>query len=628
MYQVPIHFFLLSALLVVFLLGLATLFRLYAPKVPYSTAVIGLWSFLVSLLYFCDYMELRLLGVLSALGVLFLLTIVDASWRFKHSLFLLYKERNQFTKLVGLFLVWLAALGALSVPLFFAFPADAVITGYNIVNDGVTHACLARGFTYTRLRELSPAFAWGMQVYPRGAHSFLFFMNHFLKVDSARLLLPGIIFAYSLIIFALEPLIDRSRIQRASLRGFILIASSAPFLSLVGIYLLFVSHSFTIPIALAAVISIFTFDRSKEIGWQLFITCLLALGSLVAYGIFPISIIAAAIVIKAAFSIKFNWGFCRVWLRELAKLPQTIRSNISLWPLLLLLLGIISASPAIGNTVSLVFYLFSATPSENVFSTGGNLPQHLSFLHLTGLWPTLADYRENFGGKRFEYTLLLTFVVQLFFIFHAVGRNSNAGKPPRAMHLTLGCLSAFPLAAAMLIPGAYVHYKYLAFLVPLFTFSAITCLVEFSPRQSLPWRSFCLLVMGFYLYGSAVLPRMALHPQSIINESFWDTLTTLSHEYMDKGNTLVLTKEDWIQFFITDSIDGAPLTQYMYRPWREAKLDFLIVDNKIEALALSYLQPFPRIIKRMEDIPAECVRIYAQRFKVFDFKCRRQRLPT
>ena len=517
------------------------------------------------------------------------------------------------TSLLG----WVLIYSGVGIPIFVAFSKDAIIPGYLIVNDSVNHASLLRGFIYTRNRALSEDMAWVIEHYPRAAHSFLFYINKVIKTEPARLLLPGILFFQSLIAFAYEPLLCEGRKGKFGWKLLILLCISLTFLSCISAYLIFLAQVFCAPLVLAGVVFIFR-DRKEGIKeWELPVVIILGSACIVSYSIFPLSILIFAFLIE--FTVSWFHGSISVSSVHgyLVRLVRTITKRNA--TIMVAFLAVLVTIYPQAIYIWQVFYgQLTPTNHESLLSAYGNLPRQLSPSHLSGVWINNVDYRDNIGGSRVEPVFVGILFVQLFFIFR---RKQFDGVSKTAF-----CITVLPFLAWFSMPGPYIPFKYLAYATPAFMGAvAIGCIEFFENRGYLGTILPVFLLTGV-IYGEVINPRGSFQPNSVITEKYWRDLEKLKQDWIDKGNTLILSKEDWVQDFISDPGDFAPLTLYMHRDWDGRQMDFVIIDRTEPEVVKGFLDSHPSLSKDIEATPAQCKRDLTERFRVYNLQCEREEL--
>ena len=615
MYLLFAKFFLVATVLQCLLFAGVSVVRLYSPQARYSTSIITLWGSLTGFTYVMDYLQVDRLAIFFLLGLLIMLVLADLLQRHRGELIQKFFYCNDVRELSSLFVSWVVGVSVLSIPVWLIFSPDTIVSGHFISNDSVAHAHFARGFTYTRLRHMALTEMIGAETYPRSFHSFLHLINYLLQVETSRLILPAAIFAYSMIVFALEPFCGEALSRRPwSWRLLVMGAAVSPVLTATSIYFLYLAQVYTAPFIFAAVSCVLTFRRGEGIGWRLIEILTLAIASFLGYSVVALSLVALSVFVKLTehcYSLHFS---PRAALGSVWKVANEIRSVTSLPGLCLGGFVLIPLYPGISSVVTLLAGQVDGSSGENLLLSNGNLNSKLSFFSLTGFWIPGFDYRRHFHGDWREYLLGLALVLEVFIV-------------SRACHRLRGLFVAIVLTPVFLcglfVPGAYVHFKYLSFAEAAFFFSAVASFAEFVLVRGYFGRVVGIVGCLAMLIVSAILPAENLHSQATLKESDWQELSTISRDYINRGRALVLTKEDWIQYFIEDPEDAAPLTQYMKTEWKEGEPDFMILDFRYHERANRYIGDNPWLQGSLSNFPSICIGSVGARYQVFDFTCRR-----
>src|SRR5437899_415773 len=140
-----------------------------------------------------------------------------------------------------------------------------IITGYNISDDSVIHALLSKGFAYTRSIPTLPAYY--NDSYPRGFHSYHYYINSIINTDVKDTLLVSTLFIYSLIVYAILGFIQGKKY--GFIKNLLVIAVvSTPFIVVCTAYHMFIAQIAVMPFLLA---SLFLTYAIKKISFANFL---------------------------------------------------------------------------------------------------------------------------------------------------------------------------------------------------------------------------------------------------------------------------------------------------------------------------------------------------------------------
>ncbi len=615
MYLLFAKFFLVATVFQSLLFAGVSVVRLYSPQARYSTGILTLWGALTGLTYVMDYLQVHPLAVFCIVILLIMLVLVHLLQRHRGYLIQKFLDCNDIAELSSLFVSWFVGVSVLSIPVWLIFSTDTILSGHFISNDSVLHAHFARGFAYTRFRHMEMAEMIGAEMYPRAFHSFLSLINYILQVETSRLLVPGAIFAYSMIVFALEPFCGDALSRRPwSWRLLVMGAAISPTLAATSVYFLYLSQVYATPLIFGSVSCVLNFRRDGAIGWRLIEILALTIASFLGYSVVALSLVGLSVVLKSVeycYSLDFS---PRSVMGSVKKLAKEVWGASSLPGLLFIGFVLVPLYPGMTNLMTLLVRQVDGSSGENLLVSNGNLHSKLSFFSLTGFWIPGFDYRRHFYGDWREYLLGLAVVLEVFIISRTCHRL-------RGLFLAINLTPVF--LCGLFVPGAYVHFKYLSFAVAAFFFSAVAGFAESVLIRGFFWRVGGIVGCLSMLVFSAVLPAENLHPQASLKESDWQELLTISRDYINRGRALVLTKEDWIQYFIGDADDAAPLTQYMKTNWKEGEPDFIIFDFRYHERVNRYIGDNPWLQGILKNFPSICIGSVGPRYQVFDFTCRR-----
>lgn len=567
--------------------------RSLEPSLDFGVGVVSSWAVLLGSAYIIDYFELphvSLVFLVLSLFVLFYREICKSSGQ--RALRLFFSNTLNKETLI-LFCWWMLSVIFMSLPLIITFPPDTLIGGHFVCNDAVAHSLSMYGFSHTRALNLVNAI--GFETYPRAFHSLMSIPIQLLNVAPIKLILLATMFSYSFLVFPLSYILKQSK-GTVFEKTLCLLSAFSPFLLTTSIYLNFVAQIACIPLAIAALVMIEDIRHipdSKITAICFFIT---ATGATLTYGVFfpPLLVIYIPTVIKAL---------------RLIRLTSYRLLSVGIGLILCVSLCLVFYN----NSLLLYEHTFVPT-SENLVRASGNLPGFLSLLHLTGMWPGIFEYRAYPGPARWGLILGLVLIVQV----GLVARKWSQRPPFLLLKPTISVLFVVSVVC-----GPYVVFKYLNFLLIIFSLCVSSSLLLNCQDCSKIGKIARTVLVGvmFYFQGISTLP--AHFPASVFRSSAWQQISYINDRYITKGNTLILSKEDWFHSFIVDPGDNIEISIYAARYRNESRLDYFIVDTHARLEVDEYLLKRQRLAKRIKKVDPVCQKQLFNRYDVFDFRCNR-----
>ena len=617
-YLTPHHlvFVLFSALFVAVLLGFSSLLRLIVPERSYGFLVSLLWASLLSLSVVCDYMELSPAvfgGILLALIILYTVSLrrsgrlTVAEWR----------RTNSICDIGSVYLTWVLGFSALLFNLIFFVPLDAVVTGHFICNDSVIHALLSEGLKELRGYSLDPFYYTAEY---RGIGSWLYYVNRGLfNVDVPKIILPATLFTCSFLVFVGEYISSWCGVRSRYARGVASIALVTPYLLVITSYILFVGQVVVFPIVLFSVFQVIAISSGRCTLFDLaslFISVIALLG---IYGVFPVSVvvIAAALTIVWWCVEKGSLNFVQPAFKACCEALSSVRA------FLLLAILVVIALPPLTMALKMLFLQgrSGGSTGTDILTSVGNLPGgYLSVFHLTGFWPEFADYRASFDGDLSFINYILFALLALQIVVITKGINARA-----SVILLLSFLIPTILSGVR-SKGQYIHFKYLFFACSVFQFVFLLAVIELlrrseSLRGARVIRPIVNSAIVLYLLAMLAFPALQFARIPSVNEGDLKELSALRKHYFKKSDVLVLSKEDWLQYYVRGVGDFVPLTLYIPQSYHGQPIDYLIIDRAYEGDATTYLEGFPELRTKYSHRDTRCFKELSARFTVLNVHC-------
>jgi hypothetical protein len=597
-----IQYLIFAFVITLLLLAVASYLRLFVQKVNYGLLVIFSWAVLINLLFIADFLELSGRTVFAVLALFVLVVIAIGGWKYKTKVFAEYRRVNDFRQLALLLAGWFIGFAVLIVPLAAGVANRTTISGHFVSNDSVIHAIFARGFEFTRTaRPLSDYYNAN---YPRGIHSFFFYSDKLLQADAYETLLPAILFTYSLVFFAAYYLLSKMQAGRSSSRYLIALAPVVPYLVVAASYSMFAAQIAVVPLMIVAatIIIYLRFDRSLWL--NLLALAVISLAAFSIYSVLPISVIAAV----AGFKVLLSW-----WERRQGKLVWDVKlSRRTLLTILFTTVVLtLLALPSIMLAKNMISPKSDSEVGGGLLTSVGNLPSgYLDPLHVTGLWASGTEYRGYLINEFSDwgYLLLVVFTIQIVLISRA--------RLDRRFLIMLSAFALPCLVILVVVRNQYIQFKYLTFFIPLFTLAWFIGLDKLLSK--LKWY-FAVAVLFSVIAVFVVVPLRSykLYP-SLLDYQFAE-LSSLHEKYADKGRTLFLSQEDWLQYFIDSSDDYVPMTLYIPLAYFDTGLDYIVIDNAYPQEVTAYLETKPDLQQMVSS--GKCQTQEFNRYTVIDVNC-------
>ena len=510
----------------------------------------------------------------------------------------LNEKARQFATLI---LVWVATVVILLVPLLCLFPTDTLVTGNFVCNDSVVHAITADGFAAKLWRNLPAPY---LNASPHGFPSLLYFLNQLsFKAEAPFFLLAGAIWATSFTAASLSCLLGE---DRSFLRQCVTAVSAVSgHLTVISIYLFFFNQVAVLPTMYAAVGILLREEFSRPNAWTVFSLIVLLGASMAVYSLLPVSLIVFGAVCRLFF-ISFPMR------RQMWRAAVTIvREYFSLKIFAVVVCGVIFCLPGAWIVFHMLVNQGGNNAGSDLLSSVGNLAGgYLDPLLVTGFWTPKVGYRDMPTGA-FSVILAACFAAQVFIIARY--------QTHRPVLLALLVFSVPVLATAVVIKNQYINFKYLSFLTALWLPVVVDTAYEVIER--LKWLSVkrfaagsvpALLATGFWFHIQGVTEFPAL-------PAFWfQSLSGLRRDDLSKVSSLMLTREDWLQYYRTKG-EILPLTLYLADPYSGQRVDRIVIDKGWQKDAYEYLEKtFPGSVERIAACP---MREVANRYDFYSFDC-------
>ncbi len=485
------------------------------------------------------------------------------------------------------------------VPLLLAFDPQTLITGNFVCNDSVTHAVLMRGLPHDDPIVTSWRY---LTYYPNGFHAVVFALSRaFPRVDAPSFLLPATIWGSSFLGLPMLLLAASAGVRSRVVAVLAAASPAAAFLLGTSVYLYFIGHMGALPFIAGAVIVTIAWTADDVRGLGLGLAAAPIAASAATYGIFPATIIGLAVALRVMIAA-----------RHPARALETLRAwlRVVVQPIALASLAAVAAlSIAAVQQIAVGLSFFSA----QALTTAGNLPGgYLSPFHVTGFWKSGIDYRLQLTGPDSAAGVILggIFAVQVALVASA--------RLPRTVGLPILVFAMPVVGTAIFGPGQYVNFKYLCLFSALWVTACSIALAQLAMR--LPGGRAWPAAVGvsIVIAAMAITPLRSFRLLPALSEQWFQTLATLRSDHFASGPVLVLSNEDWFQYY-RDVDDSVPLTPYYSLAYRGQPMREVIVDEAIRPSAAAFLdQTFNGGGHRLDVCASQTV---GGRFRVYEFSC-------
>lgn len=587
-------------LIILCLIFLANCIQVFFSKFNLGFLVMCLWSGLVCFFFFIDYFEIPpVIGLLVLAVAVVLLVAYLLVWR--KTEFLEIFALTSVKKNILIFGCWVVALAILLLPLVWTMPDETVISGHFISNDSVMHALMSEGYKVTREIQILQFYN---NSYPRAFLSFNHFFSEITNIEPVYLVLPMVLFSLSLLVFPVYDIwVQSGAKSKVNLILLSLIPTSG-FLVTYAAYMLFATQVAVIPVLIVTMLYINRFSLESEGKFGVLCMALLVVSVFSIYGIFALFVALLALGWRVGVSLWANRG-------GYSQLISRVWSLVDRSTILVSVIVAILSLPALILTKEMIVTQF--TGGGGLLTSWGNLPGgFLSVFHLSGLWPVEVEARDNlFGGSTlYSYVLLLLIIVHAWFVFRG---KLNSWLMATFIQL---CLPVFVFL--FVFGNPYLHYKFLSFFIPfLLICSGVGAINIMGERKRI-----AQLLIALFVVASAAINSQYYKRVPVVQGFQLSELKYLAEEYMHAHQTLMLTNEDWIQFYRRQADDFTPNTQYRVNSYKDGDIDYLIWDAGYEKENKQFLQEHPDIKAKKESLPDSCVTQRFARFLVYDFNCK------
>lgn len=557
-------------------------------KLGFTT--LSLTSLIITFVFILDFFEIlnRNLNIL----IIALLPITALSLQLSKVSRLTIIDLKRISIHLGLLAI---SIFIISLPLIFIYPADTLITGYSVTNDSLIHAILGRGYEYTRDIGLASVYNEG---YTRGIHSLISLFSNILNIESFNLLFP-----VTISFFALTPLVfldlrNRFRIDRFNI-FIISLLSISPFLTLNTVYTLFVPQIVSIPFVFAVIFNIPTISSKllKIILWMIVLA-----GIFNIYGVFSLTLSVFIVIGLVVYRIFKN--------RQLIKINRPVVMKFLFAISVFLILSI----PAFSINLKTIARQSTTEIGSDFLVSFGNLAQFLSPYHITGFWIRGIEYRSTLEGSyaNVQYFFIVVLIVQIFFILDKKREYKNL--------YTLILFFIPILAAVFIVKNPYIQFKYFTYIIPIFSvFFGVGFYRYFNNSRIL--KIFTLVFLSLYIFVNIFLYIRSFRTLPSIDRNYLSMLSDVSNRYFTEEGVVLLTREDWFQYYVNKSNTYLPVTSYLSKKYSNEPIRYVIVDIKSEDAQL-YLSRHPDLSDKLNNVPANCIVEEYERFTVYDFNCK------
>jgi hypothetical protein len=595
---------------VVVLFILTRLAKLYLPKFSNGVLTLVVWCLIINLLFVADFLKLSLLTVGILFFIIFVVVISFSAGRSAQNILKIFRD-SESQALARLYAVWMFGFFLLLVPFVFLLPDNTLIPAASVSSDSVVHSLLSMGKNMSGTLGLN---TYWDDSYPRGFHSFIYYVNSFINLDIRAVLLPATLFGYSFIIFFVNEFLRGLNYLKGVSRFLTYIITFTPFLIVVTAYALFIPQVAVMPILLLAVLLIFSknLQVSPKLKWL--IISILTLATINIYGIYAFNVVCIAIVAQVLMYLRVIYIQKKLLKNEVTNILTSIRKQIGFRESLVFLTLSVSAIPIfimLYNNLTTAFQTYAVT-----FEGKGNLGDtFLSYLHLTGIWNAGGEYRLMPDSYE-SYFLFGLLIIQIVFIL-------KAKLSDRIIKLNLSLIFLIVLSLVV-FKNQYIHFKYLTYYIPVFLATFAISFFELASRferiKVARVIFFAFVLLAIFLPFESYLTRL-----SPLTKSGFSDFEYIESVYFQNRKTLLLTGDAWAQYYLIDHVDDyVPLNNYAFpaKEYRGGEVDVVIVDNLYgsDVLAYNYIQENPELSYRIESLPTECITKY-NRFVIYDILC-------
>lgn len=605
--------------------ALGFVLKSYLKRYDFGFLIIIVWAAVLNLFLFLDYFKINRDKVMLGLAVL-ALGFVVFSLRNKQSR-QIQKQNFRPRAFVALVIVWLAGLFILNLPLLTVFPAGTLITGNQISDDSIVHANLVRGFEFTDGSRYLYSRA-DDSTSPRAFHSFTYFLNLNSR-EAYEVLLPSILFGYSLIVVAIYSIVN-GELRRSRWNYLLMLAPVTPFLVVDTAYTMFLNQTVVIPLLVATVYFVLRLKPKELQVWDWVVFALLVMALFNTYSILPVAVVAFTVFLKILnflFEERKNLRNFS-WVEFSSEMKAVKGQSILILISSLVLLAILSI-PGFISTKNLLAF---ERQTQGLTASVGNLPDgFLDPFHLTGLWSPFSPYRGYLDEDLawFGFVLLCYFAIQIAVILK--------GRPSTRLLLTNIALFVPVVGGMFILNNYYIHFKFVTFFLPVFVTTFFICiykwvdlahvsnnwLAKFSIRKlRVVAVVVSVSVMAFAIFYP--LDNYKDYVPSIQGFRF-DEMKYLADNYLTDSRTIILSEENWFQYFSYEADDFTPMTLYYVKSFPGGDLDKVIVDEAYDNSVEEYLTKYQTdLYAQMNKVPKGCVTKPLkgiERYTLYDLTC-------
>lgn len=587
-------------------------------KLAFGLSVISIWSIVINIAFFSDFLELPLIF---PIGIILFLALINIVYGIKHGYSILGLSSS--FKVIA---VWAVGIALIALPILYTLDSRPVIPASVVTNDSIMHSILATGIEATEDRQLVDYYQIG---YPRGYHSVVYYVSDLLNVETYYLLFPVLIFFYSFIVFTF---VDFLPSKGKSLKeNLVLLIPTTPYLILVSMYGLYAAQIAVLPVLIAATLQTLKVRLIPEARFKNLLLFLIYLAVINIYGVYGFSLIVVAIGFRLVTLVLpyVDLGGVRgkvnlnIKVRELQsyvlipllKLPYEIFIKTKI--------GIVTLILAIPSAILFFNNLRISLETSDLTFSQGNAFFHP--LHMTGTWPDNVFFRDSLNNLN-VYILLILFGLQILII----ARAKRLTTLIKGLLLMLFVFLMFTLV----IQTPYAAFKYFTYVIPVFMFTFGLYLYmeldriqnKFEIKDNLKRLIVITIFLGYLLItlGFSIRSFDNLNPKGA---DYFEQFEYLNEKYITQGDTLIFAGDSWSQYFITEEGDYAPSYGWYLRAYDNRNPDFIAIEYEAvkvnEEIGNKYhefLSKHPAIASSIETTPEEC-KDYKQDFLIINLNC-------
>ncbi len=592
-------FFLVGIILILGLLIISKIVKAKFKSLNLGLIFIALWSLLINIAFFFDYLELGtnfFVGTLIVLLIAFIAYSI-AIWKIN------FKEvfdknllKYSISYCIVLFVILFAFL--------YVSPKDTVMPAPWLSNDSIVHSIIAKGKEISTASNLDPYFN---KYYIKGFQSLIFHLSNIFSRETYYLLFPFTAIAYATLFFSFADILEDHKRITSFKKLLIIILAVLPFITIVSLYGLFVAQVAVIPVLLTCLYNIFKIDLKSTKPAFIAFVYLVFLGVINVYGVYAFTVIALGLGLKGLIEIRKN---------KIKPLITHFKSTIKKPSLRALF---VSCAFAIITIPIIWQFVLNAQGSLRfnaiIFAVN---PNFYSAFHLTGIWFSNDNFRDTATNLN-SYKFFIVMAIIFFFIFK---RKIN-----EALTYSLITLATFLFVFVLILNVPYASFKYMTFFVPLFIL-AFGINYFYTTEK---YKRLSILGMIFFIaltFGSYW--RIFIN-EDTSTKKYLEEVESINNDYLKKGSTLIFSGETRLNYFSEESDDVFQTMWYLPK-YEDQVIDFVIVQWRTVGVDLETYRMYSEFMDSHRDIKEEIANLKADcieqrdEFTIYNLKCTNENL--